>query len=471
MNISSEAHLGAERARENRLATLLLGATVVVAPLPYGSTDPGALGVIVAGVGFSLLCTRARFRAPRDWVIIAFLALVVAAFGFVLHEQVSAAPWLRGRPDMAWLQLSALLDDPGARLSVVRDQPFFALGNVLACIGALLCSYLVCMDRQNAANLLKTIAWAGAAYAVFGIASYLIAPEMVLWREKVLYRSELSATFPNRNTAALYFGICSVLWTLRLLRRVRNQRVFHEGYWRIANLTWDFNLGVSCAGFLLCFLAMMLTGSRAGIAISIVGICAAIALYFHRELQSRSAALWLIAPVLGGGALSFLLLGGQVGERLGRYGLTGGGRWDAFVSTWRIIAEHPYFGTGLGTFAAMFPRYRNGHASIWGIWDRAHNTLLEIAAEVGIPLAVLVGFGWLIALFALLVGSLQRRSGAIFPLAGLVCGAMAAAHSMVDFSLQVPGLAITAMALVGMGLAQRTPESGKQVLRERQRKG
>ncbi|EHR01310.1 lipid A core-O-antigen ligase-like enyme [Bradyrhizobium sp. WSM471] len=373
---------------------------------------------------------------------------------------------------MAWLQLSSLLGEGRAPLSVVRDQPFFALGNTLACSGALLCSYLVCMGRRNAESLLKIIAWAGVVYAAFGIATYIVAPEMVLWREKVLFRSVLSGTFLNRNTAAIYFGLCSALWTLRVFRNMLDQRVFWEGRWRIVNLRWDVNLSASCGGFLLCFLAMMLTGSRAGIAISLIGICAAIAFLFNREIRSRPAALWLVLPVLGAAALSFLLLGGQVGERLGQYGLSGGGRWEAYASTWQIISEHPYSGTGLGTFVSVFPRFRSGDVSIWGIWDRAHNTLLEIAAEVGIPLAALVGFGWMLALVALFRGALRRQKGAIFPLAGFVCGAMAVLHSMVDFSLQVPGLAVTVMTLVGMGLAQRSSQARtRHVTEATQRKG
>ncbi|QIO98788.2 O-antigen ligase family protein [Bradyrhizobium symbiodeficiens] len=298
--------------------------------------------------------------------VIACLALIGLGYALVLHEQLSAHPWFQNPPDIAWLRSSSMLADTTAAFSVVRDQPFFSLGNSLACGGALLCSYLVCMDRQNAESLLKVIAWAGVAYAAFGIASYVVAPDMVLWREKVLFRSVLSGTFPNRNTAAIYFGVCAVLWALRLSRRMVNQRVFWEGRWRIANLTWDVGLAVSGGGFLLCFIAMMLTGSRAGIAISLIGISAAIALLIKREIRSRAAALWLSLPLLGGAALSFLVLGGQVGERLGLYGLSGGGRWEAYASTWQIISQHPYLGTGLGTFASVFPRFRSGDVSIWG---------------------------------------------------------------------------------------------------------
>jgi len=36
---------------------------------------------------------------------------------------------------------------------------------------------------------------------------------------------------------------------------------------------------------------------------------------------------------------------------------------------------------------------------------------------------------------------------------------MALFHSMIDFSLQIPGFAITAMVLVGIGLGQREPDA------------
>jgi hypothetical protein len=51
-------------------------------------------------------------------------------------------------------------------------------------------------------------------------------------------------------------------------------------------------------------------------------------------------------------------------------------------------------------------------------------------------------------------GALIRRSGLSCPVAALAVAVLAVLHSMVDFSLQIPGYAIVALALVGAGLAQ-----------------
>ena len=44
------------------------------------------------------------------------------------------------------------------------------------------------------------------------------------------------------------------------------------------------------------------------------------------------------------------------------------GRLETYRSTLRMIADHPWFGTGLGTFVWSFPAYRSD-VSMWGVWD------------------------------------------------------------------------------------------------------
>jgi hypothetical protein len=54
----------------------------------------------------------------------------------------------------------------------------------------------------------------------------------------------------------------------------------------------------------------------------------------------------------------------------------------------------------------------------------------------------------------LLRGILARRRGLIFPTAALAVATLAVLHSLIDFSLQIPGYAIVALSLIGTGLAQ-----------------
>jgi hypothetical protein len=84
---------------------------------------------------------------------------------------------------------------------------------------------------------------------------------------------------------------------------------------------------------------------------------------------------------------------------------------------------------------------------------------LEIAAEGGLPLAIVVASVWVLLIAALVRGAMTRRRNAIFPLSGLAVGVIAGLHSLVDFPLQIPGFAIVAFAIMGTGVAFgiRTP--------------
>ena len=102
---------------------------------------------------------------------------------------------------------------------------------------------------------------------------------------------------------------------------------------------------------------------------------------------------------------------------------------------------------------------------MWGVWDIAHSTPLELAAEVGLPLAATIGIGWVVMFVVLGRGIITRRRDKIIPLAAFSVATIAIVHSSIDFSLQISGFAIVVFGLIGTGLAQSFsaggPESGE----------
>jgi O-antigen ligase len=88
------------------------------------------------------------------------------------------------------------------------------------------------------------------------------------------------------------------------------------------------------------------------------------------------------------------------------------------------------------------------------VYDRAHSTPLELAVELGLPLAGVIALAWLAMLVLLVRGFAIRRRDRILPLAAMSVGLIAVVHSCVDFPLQIPGYAIPVFALLGVGLAQ-----------------
>jgi O-antigen ligase len=197
-----------------------------------------------------------------------------------------------------------------------------------------------------------------------------------------------------------------------------------------------------------------MTGSRGAVLASLFALIVAFIAFFRRDLPRRAGIATALA---GGGAVVLILLqvmGAGVNTRFDTQGLADEGRIETYKATLRLIADHPWFGTGQGTFALAFPAYRSPNVSVWGVWDMAHNTLLEIAADMGVPIAALVVVAWTVIFVMLVRGVFIRRRGLLVPVAALAVATLAVSHSLIDFSLQIPGYAIVALSLIGAGLAQ-----------------
>jgi O-antigen ligase len=442
----------------NILPASILFFVVVCAPFPLGSTNDLSIAFWCLCLGFGLiLASVSDLRREHFWVV-AGVGLIVLAYAFVLHEQLAEQPWIAPFQPI-WKQASDLLHATVApSASIVKHQAFFSLGAPLANVLALLLGLIVGARRERARLLLRVLAVSGALYAAYGVLSFLIEPTLILWRDKTAYLGSVTGTFINRNTAAAYFGSCALIWMLLIIEQVRRRIPERRLIWR--RLPQDLaeisprELAPGGLALLICLMAMFMTGSRAGVGLSLLAMIVSITVVLRKDLPPRSG----IAISLGSGFLLALglleLLGGQVSSRFDSQGLVDEGRIEAWTSTLRIIADHPWFGTGIGTFQWAFPPYRSPDVSIRGVWDAAHSTPLELASEVGLPLALLVAAAWLAMFVILARGVFGRRRDAIIPLAACATAALSLLHSMLDFTLQVPGYSIPFFSLFGAALAQ-----------------
>jgi O-antigen ligase len=443
-----------------KVSSWVLFGTVAAAPLPFGSSEPAAVAFWCVVLGIGLVFAPLRGLCPVQFGLLGLAGIVIAAYALVLHEQLSPHPWL-ATPHPIWSEASETL---GVQLepsvSIARNLPYFELGRPLVVMLALICGFLVGADREDARRLLKVIAWSGAGYAAYGIGAHLFDRTQLLWREKEAYVEWVTGTFINRNTAATYFGSCSLVWLMLLCERVGLRLPRGEIQWRkvpsrlFSNTPREILVGASMLFVTLS--AMFMTGSRAGVVTSLFAMIVTFTLYFGRDLPRRAG---VFTAAVGAGTVALVLLqfmGAGVSGRFDLQGTADEGRLKTYLSILRLIIDHPWFGTGQGTFASAFPAYRSPDISIWGIWDIAHNTLLEIASDMGVPIALLVVTGWVVVFAVLMHGIRVRRRDLIVPVAAFGVGMLGVLHSLVDFSLQIPGYSLVALALVGTGLAQST---------------
>jgi O-antigen ligase len=97
------------------------------------------------------------------------------------------------------------------------------------------------------------------------------------------------------------------------------------------------------------------------------------------------------------------------------------------------------------------------------LWDRAHDTYLQAAAELGLPAFAILAAGIVIVIVAIVRGALRREETHPAAVAAVAVAAATAFHSLVDFSLQIEAVGITAAVVIGAGLGEsvRRKRSGR----------
>jgi O-antigen ligase len=204
--------------------------------------------------------------------------------------------------------------------------------------------------------------------------------------------------------------------------------------------------------------ALLLSGSRGGIIATMLGLFVLIVLNLGRTKRSsrNEAALAIFATLLVGAA--FLGFGDIFVGRIEAQGVYDESRLLAqIVTIWSILSS-PLLGYGYGTFSAAFPMFRDDSASIWGFWDKAHATYLEVFQGLGLVFGAMLIACVVVLVWECLRGARTRRRDATIPAIAAGVSFLVGVHALVDFSLQIQAVAITYMAVLGAGVAQARDE-------------
>jgi hypothetical protein len=170
-----------------------------------------------------------------------------------------------------------------------------------------------------------------------------------------------------------------------------------------------------------------------------------------------AVALGALALVLG----LFVLFAGR-SERRAQTLASEDGRWCVFASTATAIADHWPLGAGFGAFPDVFPAYRNVDcAGVFGIWDHAHDFFLEGLLGFGLPFVGAAALVYAALGAALVRGVTVRRRLRFLPVAGLAALVLVTLHAIVDFSLQIPGVAVYVAAAIAAAVAVALGRAGE----------
>ena len=196
--------------------------------------------------------------------------------------------------------------------------------------------------------------------------------------------------------------------------------------------------------------ALALSASRGGITSFLFELVLLTLLIRKRGAPRRQLLMAGGLALVAGLLATWLGLGWTVErfEHLSRGDIARDRRVLIFKDTWRIVHDHPWTGTGLGTLEIVFPRYESYYDG--RVVDHAHNDYLELLADTG-----LIGGTLMLGFVALLgwrgLSNLREAndpvcrsfySGSVVACTGLLL------HSTVDFNMHIPANAIVAITLI-----------------------
>jgi O-antigen ligase len=423
VNLSTESEPGPRRrtvasreAREEGLplalwwSRALLGLTLLAAPLAFGAVQPWAWALLVLlallefflwGVG----CVQSRsikvIWSPIFLPALLFFLLIATQLGFHLTA-----------------------DSIGTRESLLK---FFADMIFLF----LAVQFWATASESGRRRIGLVVAIYAFALSFFAILQFFSSHGLIYWSVKS--PGWTFGPYVNRDHYAGLMELMIPFGVVDILSRPRRDPL----------------------GILLCILVLLpvasvlLCGSRGGmVALIVEMLILAILIMAGAPPQARRrlAGKLLLGVVVAASVFIWMDAGGAwlrlkitfEAPYSSQAQLTFADREAATLDCLRIFRDHPWLGTGLGSFDSVFPRYQS-FATAYN-WTPAHNDFAQTLAETGLMGGILTVWAlavFLIRAFGSLRYRLERPSGWIQIGAALGCCGILV-HSFVDFNLRIP---------------------------------
>ncbi len=456
-------------------ALVFVGLVVLLAvlPMPLGGNRAWAMAALQVAVGVLVLLTGLGLaRSNGDELaygrVLPGLALGSLALGWAFLQTVSFMPEAWHHP--AWMLAGEALDGPVAgAIAVNPERARFEALMMVAYGVVFLAAFWVAGDRTYARRLLGAVVVISCAYALYGLGLRLFGLAHVLYLPtyEMPRPYRFTGPFVNPSHFATYLGLGLAAAAALFAHDLRNLKVSEEGQARLGQLLAFFTgLGaVRLVGVLLLLGAIVLTASRGGALAALAGLSVVgLAFALKPSGSQTDGRSWRGAAVALGMVIMAVVVveiaGGTLRTRLEDIAPSVAARpllWEAALS---MIRDAPWLGTGLGSFQDLYPMYAV-EVEPGRLARRAHNEYLELAVGLGLPgaLAYLAGLGFLA--WVCLRGVIERRRDMVFSVAGLAAAGVAASHTVVEFSFEIPAVAVLFAVLLAIGCAQATSRSGQ----------
>jgi len=458
-----------------RTATVWLFIAVLAwSPFPLGgaiSWGAGLQEILVALCWIVWVAYSATSRGGAGWsgtgAVIVPLVLAVLVLAWAGVQMLPGVPLAWIHP--VWTMTSEALGRPVQ--GAISLNPWRTQAEILKLSSYVMACWLafrLARRHETAAALLNAIIVICAAYALYAfVLTFTGFSQTELFYITPLKSTFVTGPFVLHNSFATYSGLGALAAVVKLFSMGSQSIAAERGGRQLALTILQFCFGRGAfvlVAVLLTFSGVVASASRAGFAATMCGVVA-LALTSLLVNQRGAARLWAGAGALVAVLpLLFLIVfsGDTLTDRMAQLldaGVTENVRLTLWAAANRMIADAPLLGLGLGTFQDAYPLYASQVLPY--VMDKAHCDYLEFAAGLGLPAAI----AWWSAMASLVVLCLRgvrvRHRHRLYPILALGATALVGVHSSVDFSLQMPAVALLYATILGLGTAQALPSHNR----------
>jgi O-antigen ligase len=417
---------------------VLIITILLIGPLFYGGNRPLPL-LFLSLIAIALLAHVAiapRFYHQLNKLWLLLLGLLVALpilqlipIPFSWWQHLPAQQHYAQALEIALAQSDSNTILHARPLSLVPDQTEYALLALLPPMAI----FLVCIG-------LKTSLLRGLVPIFLGMAAF----QALLALMEYGIGHSANGTFVNRDhlagflEMALPMSVAMLVASLGQAKPISSHKRSFRDRLRVFIYNYCNRTVLYGAIALAVLLGLIFTQSRTGVGLAmlIILICAVL---FSKRLGGNNAYGMVGTYAAIGISLAVLIGLVPVLDRFVLNDHMQDARWVIYATMQQVIADSLPFGTGVGSFAEVFPRYHP--VEITGVVvNRAHNDYLEWIMEGGVVAAMLIiGFLSLYVMRWRALWLSQRWDTFHFIQIAAGIGLLAILlHSLVDFNLRIP---------------------------------
>jgi hypothetical protein len=452
--------------RATRIVGFLLLVLLAVAPIPYGSNRDWSWSPLALAVGILLLgnaCVQVA-KPERSFVfstsrIIAGVAMtVVVAWAFMQTAMWSPI----ALPQDSFASLGDTLGQrPLLRISIDDERTLTAILKLLTYAGIFWIASCLAKDSDYARRLCWTLVGAAVFVTMYGwVMQVMTRSCVVLTTSKPPFEHgnpcTFSGTFINSGNYSTFAGIACVICVAYIhyvLLRIEIYGNSARDRWRARLLAFTGLSGLALAALVILFGGVVYSASRSGLLSLVMAIVAMTVITNMCQGRLKGAGLSSIAAV-GALTLVTLIVAGEevVGRFLDLFTSGDTDRVGLFAMTAEAIGLRPWTGWGLGSFEALYSLLQ--YPTLLLAFDKAHNVYLENASDLGIAVSILIPVAILSIATRCIMGLNERSRDSWYAASAVGATAFVAIQSTVDFGIQIPAVAVSFSALLGVGWAQ-----------------